>query len=273
LNVAAESDFQHFPRPRTVTSHKGTFGHLAIVAGSLGYHGAAVLASRGAQRAQPGLITVITSSNAYVPVASQCQAVMVHRYDDTPSLPEKCSAVLAGPGLAGLDVPPELPTFVRELWQRSDLPVIVDASGLPWLAKGAAQTKAPRVITPHPGEAARLLGTSSEAIQSDRVGAVRKLSSQYGGCYVVLKGHQTIIGKADGPLSINNSGNPYLGQGGTGDLLAGYLAGFLAQPALQKDVVRTISFAVWQHGHAADELSATRSAWVVEDLAEHLGRS
>jgi NAD(P)H-hydrate epimerase len=101
---------------------------------------------------------------------------------------------------------------------------------------------------------------------------VRELSRKLGNCWVVLKGHQTVIGRSTGPIFINPSGNPYLAQGGAGDLLGGYLAGLLAQPTLQGDVGRTIRFAVWQHGAAADQLEAScQKNWTVEDLAEVLG--
>jgi len=89
---------------------------------------------------------------------------------------------------------------------------------------------------------------------------------------VVLKGHQTLIGRSTGDVYVNSSGNPYLAQGGTGDVLAGYLAGLLVQAGLRADVLRTIRYAVWQHGAAADYLEATRRNWVVEDLLEALGQ-
>jgi len=101
--------------------------------------------------------------------------------------------------------------------------------------------------------------------------AVRELSKKWGNCFVVLKGHQTMIGQSREDLFINCSGNPHLAQGGSGDLLAGYLAGLLAQPALRQMQSKTIQYAIWQHGAAADELSARRANWTVEDLADVLG--
>src|SRR5204863_4298591 len=104
LNWTTQEDFAQFPPERSVASHKGTHGHLAIVAGSLGYHGAAVLAARGAQRAQPGLITLHTLESAYVPVASQLQAVMVSPIVPAAKLSGPWSAALIGPGLAAADI-------------------------------------------------------------------------------------------------------------------------------------------------------------------------
>jgi NAD(P)H-hydrate epimerase len=103
------------------------------------------------------------------------------------------------------------------------------------------------------------------------VKALREISKKFGGCWVVLKGHQTLIGRAEGDIFVNSSGNPYLAQGGSGDLLAGFIAGLLAQPALQADVATTLRYAVWQHGAAADRLQAICTNWTIEDLAEQIG--
>jgi NAD(P)H-hydrate epimerase len=271
LNWTTPEDFNDFPPRRPVTGHKGTFGHLAIVAGSLGYHGAAVLASRGAQRAQPGLITLFTQERAYVPVAAQLQAVMVQIWSPKTELPSKFSAVLIGPGLASPDLPDELKQSVCDLWRESPAPVIADASALDWLPAGPFPKNAVRVLTPHPGEAARILGAAAARVQTDRTAALLELSRRLGNAWVVLKGHQTLIGRGDGEIFVNSSGNPFLGQGGSGDTLSGYLAGLLAQPALQQDPGRTLRFAVWQHGAAADLLSCTRPNWIVEDLLQTLG--
>lgn len=264
-------DFEGFPLARTVATHKGSYGHVTMIAGTLGFHGAAVLAARGAMRAQPGLVSVITQENAYHPVASQLQAAMVHPWRNGQKLPDNTTALLFGPGLAAKDLSPALKNELRGFWNESPLPVIADASGLDWLPQGVVPRNPLRVITPHPGEAARLLKTSSAEVQADRVAALRELSRRYGNCWVVLKGHQTLLGRGDQNLLVNSSGNPYLAQGGSGDVLAGYLAGLLAQPALQNDVAKTIAFAVWQHGAAAERLSLRRKSWTVEELVEELG--
>jgi ADP-dependent NAD(P)H-hydrate dehydratase / NAD(P)H-hydrate epimerase len=264
------SDFVNYPPPRSVLGHKGSYGHLAIVAGSMGYHGAAVLAGRGAQRAQPGLITVATQRAVYEPVAAQLQAVMVRPWESEPVLPGNCTAVMVGPGLASPDISDALRTYVRKLWEESPLPVVVDASALDWLRPGSSIAGV-RVITPHPGEAARMLQTTTIDVQADRLEAVRELSRRFGNCYVVLKGHQTVIGRSGDNLFVNSSGNPYLAQGGSGDLLAGFMAGLLAQPDLQKEPTMAMRYAVWAHGTAADRLTQTRRNWTVEDLAAALG--
>ena len=271
LQWTVPADFSGFPPRRPVAGHKGTFGHLAILAGSLGYHGAAVLASRGAQRAQPGLLTLYTQPNAYVPIASQLQSTMVHQWSPQTELPGKASAVLVGPGLASPDLSDELKDTARKLWSESPVPIIADASALDWLPHGLIPQNAIRVITPHPGEASRLIKKSTADVQANRPAAVREISRQLGNAWVVLKGHQTLVGRSEGPIFMNSSGNPFLGQGGSGDTLSGYLAGLLAQPALQADPALTIRYAVWQHGASADLLTRTRPNWIVEDLIEMLG--
>jgi NAD(P)H-hydrate epimerase len=264
-------DFLDFPPRRLVETHKGSYGHLAIVAGSLGYHGAAVLAARGAQRAQPGLITLHTLESVYHSVAPQLAAVMVSPWQTASKLAGEHTAILIGPGLAARDIPDQMKMLMRHLWRDSLLPVVVDASALDWLPLDPVPRNAIRVITPHPGEAARLLRATPQQVQANRLEALRNVSRRFGNTWVVLKGHQTLVGRSSGEVYANPSGNPRLAQGGSGDLLSGYLAGLLTQPALQVDVLKTIRYAVWQHGAAADHLSATRPNWVVEDLAAELG--
>jgi NAD(P)H-hydrate epimerase len=271
ISVVTADDFKDFPPPRPEAGHKGTFGHLAIIAGSLGYHGASVLCARGAQRAQPGLITLITAPNVYQPVAEHLQAVMVRPWTEDLSLLENCTAVMIGPGLAAPDVPDSIKDLTRRLWQESPQAIIVDASALAWLPGGPRNPKGLRLITPHPGEAARMLDTSTPQIQSARPHRLRELSERFGDCYVVLKGHQSIIGKSKDDLWVNCSGNPHLAQGGSGDLLSGFVSGLLAQPHLQATPMKTIAYAVWEHGTAADHLQATRENWIIEDLADTIG--
>jgi NAD(P)H-hydrate epimerase len=274
LNWTLPDDFEDFPPRRAVDGNKGTFGHLAIVAGSFGFHGAAVLAARAAQRAQPGLVTLFTQENVYHAVAAQLQAVMVKLWTPDTKLLEAASGVLIGPGLAALDMTDQMKAIIRRFWRDWPLPLVVDASALDWLAPQPAMApNTVRVVTPHPGEAARMLNATVPEVQADRPRALREISRRFGNCWVVLKGHQTLIGRAGGGIFVNPSGNPHLAQGGSGDALGGFIAGLLAQPALQADVEKTIRYAVWQHGAAADELQAKRANWVVEDLVNELGNA
>ena len=271
LNWVVPEDFAGFPPPRETAAHKGGFGHLAIIAGSLGFHGAAVLAARGAQRAQPGLITVLPQENVFHPIAAQLQSAMVAPWKAGARLPENTTAILIGPGLAAANLPQELKIHIRNIWMDSPLPVIVDASSLDWLPLYPVAPELVRIMTPHPGEAARMLKTTVEKVQADRPAALRELSRQFGNCWIVLKGHQTLIGRSTNGILINSSGNPHLAQGGSGDLLAGFLGGLIAQPGLQTDLLRTLACGVWQHGAAADRLAGERKNWIIEDLAEVIG--
>lgn len=275
LQWTVADDFTDFPPPRPVDGHKGTFGHAAIIAGSLGYHGAAVLAARGAQRAQPGLITLFTQPEVYAPVAAQLQAVMVRVWEENARARSagKFTAFLFGPGLAAEMLPPSVREWFRHLWASDPRPVIADAGALDWLPEGVTPDGSCRVITPHPGEAARLLNATAEKIQSDRAGSLRALSGKFGGCRVVLKGRHTLVGARTGELFVNSSGQHGLAQGGSGDLLAGYITGGLAQPAVVNDPGRALRHAVFEHGAAADRLGTRRQNWIVEELADELGRA
>jgi NAD(P)H-hydrate epimerase len=253
-----------------VNAHKGLLGHLSIIAGSLGYQGAAVLAARGAQRARPGLITLSTQSSVFPIVASQLQSVMTRPWA-TNQL-DLGTAMLLGPGLADAAAAEELQTALRKLWVKDGrLTMVVDATAIDWLPMGPTVPNQLRVVTPHPGEAARMLNSNPKQVQADRVGALRKISSRFGDCWVVLKGHHTLVGRSSGPVYANPSGNAGLAQGGSGDVLAGFLAGLLTQPTLSEDPMTTLRYAVWQHGAAGDLLESAAPNWVIEDLVEHMG--
>jgi NAD(P)H-hydrate epimerase len=281
LNWTQPEDFQDFPPHRAVAGNKGTFGHLAIVAGSFGFHGSSVLATRAAQRAQPGLVTLFTQEKIYPVVAPQLQAAMVNVWKPEMQFAKSTSAILIGCGLAAPDLPEEMKTFFRKLWSESELPVIADATALDWIPAGEfSKNAAIRVVTPHPGEAARMLKTTAQKVQASRPQSLREISKRFGNCFVVLKGSQTLVGRNEtargdarptAEIFVNPSGNPHLAQGGSGDVLAGFVAGLLAQPPLQADVAQTLRYAVWQHGNAADGLQAARANWVVEDLVEEIG--
>jgi NAD(P)H-hydrate epimerase len=196
---------------------------------------------------------------------------MVHVWEPGFQLPVAATTLVFGPGLSAPDIPEGFRDQLRDFWADQPMPMVADASGLDWLTSGTFKRDAIRVITPHPGEAARLLGSAVADIESDRPAAVRQLSRRFGGCLVVLKGHQTLIGSAEGAQYLNSSGNPGLAQGGSGDLLAGLLGGLLAQPALAREPVRAVRHGVWWHGAAADRLAGSLPHWTIEDLPVALG--
>ena len=254
---------------RSPTSHKGSFGHAGLVVGSTGYHGAALFAARSSLRARPGLVSVFT--HAYLPVACQIQSVMVHPWGkDCIDALSKSTSILIGPGLAGSDVEETTRQVTRNLWRESANPIIVDASALDWLRDIKVEVDAPRIITPHPGEAARLLNCSVKSVQEDRIESARELARVYEST-VVLKGRHTIIAQKEGPIMINSTGNSDLAQGGSGDVLAGYIAGILAQPLFQDKVIQGVAYSVWKHGKAAERLSQKIENWGMDQLIEEIG--
>ena len=271
LNVILPGDFVGFPPVRKIAGHKGTHGQLTILAGSLGYHGAAVLATRGAQRARPGLISLHTPESVYYPIAAQLQSAMVQVWSPGFNPPDDIDGLLAGPGLAAPNLPAEVRMTIRRSWRVGQHSMVVDASGLDMLAPEPFPKNVIRVMTPHPGEAARLLRIKPEDVQANRVGMLREISKRFAGCWVVLKGFHTLIGRAEGDIFVNLSGNPWLGQGGTGDVLAGYMAGLLTQPDLKANPAKVICHAVWEHGAAADCLHSRCSNWTAEELADEIG--
>jgi len=271
LNVILPGDFANYPPARSIAGHKGTHGRLTILAGSLGYHGAAVLATRGAQRARPGLISLHTPESVYYPIAAQLQSAMVHVWAPSFNPPDDIDGLLAGPGLAALNLPAEVRMTIRRSWRVGQHSMVVDASGLDMLAPEPFPKNVIRVMTPHSGEAARLLRINPESVQANRVATLREISKRFAGCWVVLKGHHTLIGRAEGDIFVNTSGNPWLGQGGTGDVLAGFMAGLLTQPDLKADPAKAICHAVWEHGAAADRLQSRCGNWTAEELAAEIG--
>lgn len=271
LRWTQREDFLGLPPRREPHGHKGTFGHLCIIAGSHGYAGAAVLAARGALRARPGLVTIYTTQEAYYAIAAQSQSAMVKLWNNDLKLPGDFTAILAGPGLAGQAVPAEMAPYVRRAWRDAKVPMVVDATGLEWLIRDPVPWNTIRAVTPHPGEAGRMIKHTTEQVQSRRLHSLREVSRGHGNCLVALKGHQTLVGGHEGEVFVNPSGGPHLAQGGSGDLLGGFLAGLYAQPAWQEDPLRTLRYAIWQHGAAADLLDARQPNWTVEDLANVLG--
>ncbi len=250
----------HFP-PRPRDAHKGAYGHVLIVAGSLGKTGAAALAAQAALRSGAGLVTVATPVSQQPVVASLALEAMTEALPETPArtlalkarevvgeLALKRDAVALGPGI-GLDE--ETQTVARALVQDVAKPMAVDADALSALAghldilRGAP---AARCLTPHPGEMARMLGIAVGDVQRDRIAAVRDFATRYR-VHVVLKGAWSGIGDPDGRVFVNPTGNPGMASGGTGDVLTGMLGAFLARGLAPAAALQS---AVYLHGLAGD---------------------
>lgn len=254
----------HFP-PRPRDGHKGDYGHLLLVAGSVGKTGAAALAARAAMRAGAGLVTVATASRAQPAVAALLLEAMSEPLPETPAgslalkarerlgdLLERRDALALGPGL-GLDE--DTQALARALVFASDRPSAVDADALTALAghlERLPSAPAARCLTPHPGEMARMLGVSVADVQRDRIRTVRQFATAWG-VHVVLKGATSVIGTPEGTVLLNPTGNPGMASGGTGDVLTGVLGAFLARGLAPADA---LAAAVYLHGLAGDIAAA-----------------
>ena len=247
---------------RPSESHKGTFGRTLIVAGSVGFTGAPVLASLGALRVGAGLVTLAVPREIYPIVAAHLlEAMPVPLEDDRGALAESALArveelaaisdvVAVGPGLS---TTPGVRGVVQGLL-RSGKPLVIDADGLNVLAGRAEilrEAVAPVVITPHPGELARLLGKETADILNDRLGEARAASARLR-CVVVLKSAGSIVATPDGEAFITRTGNPGMATGGMGDVLTGAIASLIGQGAAPVDAAWA---GAYLHGLAADVLA------------------
>lgn len=267
LACAALTDSSDLSWPkRAPDDHKGKSGHLVLIAGSARMAGAAVLTARGAMAAGAGLVTLVAprgASSRFSALPPEVMWVPSGEGDVIGELPKgllsRASAVVAGPGLgAGRALGADTAAALRALWTDLECPVLFDADALPCAVGPGA---GPRVITPHPGEAGRLLGGRSRTVQSDRFGAAEKLVVD--GRVALLKGRFTLIGAPGRPLTVNPTNSPTLASGGTGDVLAGLIGGLLARGVPAWEAARA---GAWVHGRAGEilgEEAVTSSASAV----------
>jgi hydroxyethylthiazole kinase-like uncharacterized protein yjeF len=268
---------------RRPAAHKGSAGHLLVIAGSVGKTGAALLAARAGLRAGAGLVTIATNVEGQTALDAKVMAEMTASYADGSSIgPDSYDriAALAEPMRAAV-LGPGIPTdegmadLVKRLVAELPLPMVVDADGLNLLGTDAgsvaARAGAPRVFTPHPGEMARLCGSSVKEIQKDRLGYARQLAAA-AKAVVLLKGARTIIATPDGTAFVNPTANPALGTAGSGDVLAGAIGAFLVQGLDARDAAVAGAFV---HGLAA-ELAARAlggSHLMASDLPDAIARA
>lgn len=257
---------ERLPRRRR-DAHKGDFGHVLVVGGAAGYSGAARLAGEAALRAGAGLVTLGTDSRHAALLNLGRPELMCRGLAgpaDLDPLMSQARVVAIGPGLGQSD-------WGRGLLERvltQDLPLVVDADALNLLAQ-APQRRDNWVLTPHPGEAARLLGISSHAVQQDRLGAAHRLADRYGGVQV-LKGAGTLVQIAGQPAEICQGGNPGMASGGMGDLLTGVIAALIAQGLPLADAAR---LGVCLHGAAGDRAAlAGERGLIASDLLPEIRR-
>lgn len=253
---------------RARDSHKGTYGTALLMGGSVRYPGAIALATEGALRSGAGLVRVATSDVALPALVARAPEAVAGADLGTDFPLDGLDSILLGPGL-GRD--PEARRLVARLLRETPCPLVLDADAIAMLEgkpEAVAACPQPVVLTPHPGELAALLGTTATIIQRDRRAAVREAAARTG-AIVVLKGAGTLVAQTGQPIWINLNGNPGLACGGTGDVLAGLLAGLLAQKI---DPLEAACAATWLHGNAGDSaaLRRTQAAMKAGDVVEAL---
>jgi hydroxyethylthiazole kinase-like uncharacterized protein yjeF len=269
LRWAGPEEFAGLPLQRASDANKGSYGHVLLLAGSVGKSGAAVMAGKAALRGGAGLVTVAVAEPVQ-PIVAAAQAEYM-----TESLPATSTGTLSleairggriaqvttgktvlalGPGLGTQD---ETKEFVHRIVANAELPVVLDADGLNAFAgKGeqlAQKRTAHLVVTPHPGEMARLVCRTTAEVQRDRVSCAKEAARQWL-AFVVLKGFHTVLASPDGEVFVNTSGDAGLAKGGSGDVLTGLLAAMIAQFGT-KDLLRVLALGAYLHGSAAELLS------------------
>jgi NAD(P)H-hydrate epimerase len=254
-------------RPRA--AHKGSFGHVLVIGGSQGKAGAAALAALGAARSGAGLVTIACPESTNDVLQAKLTEVMTapvpelasHAFGSQAGKPvlELAAArdvAALGPGIGRAE---ETLAFVRHVTRALASPLVLDADGLVAFADAVGELRArsaPTVLTPHPGEAALLLGGTPAEVNRDRPAAARRLAAD-SGAVVVLKGAATVVAEPDGAILVNPTGGPALASGGTGDVLTGVIAGLLAQGLGAREAA---ALGAYLHGAAADLLAERRSS-------------
>ena len=252
---------------RDADTHKGTYGHVLAVAGSRGKTGAAILTCRAAMRSGAGLVTLAAPGSLNDIFAGALIEVMTEPLNDNNTgemeplgdqdwhrLLERKTALLFGPGI-GVNAATQ--NSLRWLLKNLDVPWVIDADGLNNLALDIDRlrhAKTPPVLTPHPGEMARLAGKSTAEINAHRVEIARSFAVEHR-CYVVLKGARTVIATPAGKVSINPTGNPGMASGGMGDALTGILSALLGQGFAPENAMK---LGVYLHGFVGDRVAAER---------------
>jgi len=282
LNVITARDFAPLIGPRPAESNKGIYGHVLVVGGSVGKAGSVAMAGMSALRAGAGLATVATPKSVLPTVAGFYPELMTEPLPETRAgtisagaearlntLIEGKSVLAIGPGISRNSETSEL---VRTLVSSIDAPLVVDADGLNAFEGRTSELNGKGrvlVITPHPGEMARLAGSSTADVQKDRLGVARQFAREHE-LTVVLKGNRTLVVQPDGEAWVNTTGNPGMSTGGTGDILTGMVAAMIAQHP--KDVLMAVCAAVHLHGLAGDVMrqSVGEHSMVATDLLRGL---
>ncbi len=261
LEMVEERDIAPCFKKRRRDSHKGTFGHLLIVAGSRGKTGAAGMAAKAALKTGAGLVTVATPGSCLTLVARSMPELMTEPLPETDEGTPAASAserilkllrgkdaLMLGPGIS---TNPETAEMVLGLLPEVKVPAVIDADGLNIIAERPEVLKTlkqPAVLTPHPGEFARLCGESTRNVVREKLRLAPEFAREYG-VYLVLKGHRTLTAAPDGRVFVNPTGNPGMATGGTGDVLSGMLGSMIMQGP---DFLKSVLAAIYVHGLSGD---------------------
>jgi ADP-dependent NAD(P)H-hydrate dehydratase / NAD(P)H-hydrate epimerase len=282
LNLITAGEIAPLVGPRPLAANKGNFGHVLVIGGSVGKAGSVAMAGMAALRTGAGLSTVATPKSVLATVAGFHPEVMTEPLDETDAgtistrasgvvdaLTKSMTVLAVGPGISRN---PETSEFVRSLIVKSKTPLVLDADGLNAFEGRADELDGKGrvlVITPHPGEMARLLGDTIAAVQRDRINVACTFARGHE-LIVVLKGHRTLIAQPDGTVWVNTTGNPGMATGGTGDILTGMVSGLIAQN--HEHIVEAVIAAVHLHGLAGDVAreSVGEHSMVATDLVKAL---
>ena len=276
--LSEASDAAEYARPRALAAHKGSCGHVIAVGGSRSKPGAILMAGTAALRAGAGLVTVATAAGASQTIITATPELMLERGRELPdgtlgpdSFDDRIfggkTVAALGPGLGTSASNRKL---ARQIYyERCPLPLVVDADGLAAVRLGVPRS-APTVLTPHPGEMARLLGTDTGTIARNRLQVVRQAASRTG-AVVVLKGQRSLIASPDGDTAVNPTGTPGMATAGSGDILTGIVAGLMAQFP-DRPLFETVAAAVYLHGLAGELASNDlgEQGMLATDIGRHL---
>jgi hydroxyethylthiazole kinase-like uncharacterized protein yjeF len=267
--------------PRRLDTHKGDYGHLLVIAGSVGKTGAAAMACEAALRIGAGLVTLAIPKSLNAIMEMKLTEVMTEPLPETPKqtlslrafnpllrLCEKKRAVIIGPGIGTFK---ETQSLILKLIKTLEIPIILDADGLTALAtqpKTLPAANRSLILTPHPGEMARLINSAAKEVQEDRIGVSRRFS-QSNHIHLVLKGFRTLIATPKGDVFINPTGNPGMASGGTGDVLTGMIGGLICQGF---DILASLQISVYLHGLAGDQVAQElgEKSLVATDIIEKI---
>lgn len=285
LELITAYDIRPLIHTRNKDTHKGTYGHLFILSGSPGKSGAATLSAIGAQRIGTGLVTVGVPESLNPVIEEKLTEAMTEPLPETKNgllglsslkkalavLSDKKTALAIGPGIS---TSKQTESFLLKLLSKCNMPVVIDADAITLISKNLnllKNLKIPVILTPHPGEMARLIGKTNKEVQEERINISRDFSKKFG-VYLVLKGARTIISTPSGKIFINPTGNPGMASGGMGDVLTGIIGGLLSQGY---NAENSCKIGVFVHGLAGDiafeEISD--SGYLATEVAEYITKA